>query len=65
MRPTAPALLALVLLTVSNTARGEFPVVDFSVTDPTNGDAPYDIHNDPDFFQFSPRKYTGTHINKP
>ncbi|MGD8228685.1 MAG: OmcA/MtrC family decaheme c-type cytochrome [Desulfobacteraceae bacterium] len=28
---------------------GEFPVVRFSVTDPTSGDAPYDILNDPEF----------------
>jgi len=34
------------ILTISNTAPGEFPVVDFSVTDPTNGGAAYDIHND-------------------
>ena len=32
------------ILSVSNTAPGEFPVVDFSVTDPTNGDVAYDIH---------------------
>jgi OmcA/MtrC family decaheme c-type cytochrome len=34
---------------VTNTAPGEFPVVRFTVTDPTNGDAPYDILNDPPF----------------
>ena len=37
------------ILSVTNTAPGGFPVVDFSVTDPTNGDAPYDIHNDSEF----------------
>jgi OmcA/MtrC family decaheme c-type cytochrome len=34
---------------ISNTGIGEFPVVEFSVTDPTNGDAPYDIQNDSEF----------------
>ncbi len=28
---------------------GKLPVITFSVTDPTNGDAPYDINNDPAF----------------
>ena len=37
------------ILNISNTAIGEFPVVEFSVTDPTNGDAPYDIQNDSEF----------------
>ena len=37
------------ILTVSNTAPGEFPVVDFSVTDPTNGGAAYDIHTAPEW----------------
>ena len=37
------------ILSVTNTAPGEFPVVTFSVTDPTNGDAPYDIQNDPEW----------------
>jgi OmcA/MtrC family decaheme c-type cytochrome len=32
------------VLSVSNTAPGEFPQVRFSVTDPTSSDAPYDIH---------------------
>ncbi len=30
-------------------APGEFPVIRFSVTDPMNGNAPYDINNDPEF----------------
>ena len=34
------------ILSISNTGIGETPVVEFSVTDPTNGDAPYDIQND-------------------
>ena len=37
------------ILDVTNTAVGEFPVVQFSVTDPTNGDAPYDIQMDTAF----------------
>jgi len=37
------------ILSVTNTAPTEFPVVNFSVTDPTNGDAPYDIHTAPEF----------------
>jgi OmcA/MtrC family decaheme c-type cytochrome len=37
------------ILSISNTGIGEFPVVEFSVTDPTNGDAPYDIQNDFEF----------------
>ena len=39
------------VLSVTNTAPGEFPVVTFSVTDPTNGNAPYDIHTDAPFTQ--------------
>ncbi len=39
------------ILSVSGTAPGEFPVVTFSVTDPTNGDAPYNIHTDSPFTQ--------------
>lgn len=37
------------ILGVSSTAPGETPVVQFSVTDPTNGDAPYDVLADPEF----------------
>jgi OmcA/MtrC family decaheme c-type cytochrome len=37
------------VLEVSNTAEGQSPVVTFSVTDPTNEDAPYDLVNDPEF----------------
>ncbi|MBI4774805.1 MAG: OmcA/MtrC family decaheme c-type cytochrome [Deltaproteobacteria bacterium] len=37
------------ILDVQNTGPGQFPVITFSVTDPTNGDAPYDILVDPEF----------------
>lgn len=37
------------VLSVTNTAPGQFPVVTFSVTDPTSNDAPYDIHADAPF----------------
>ncbi len=37
------------ILSVAGTGQGGTPVVRFSVTDPTNGDAPYDINNDPAF----------------
>jgi OmcA/MtrC family decaheme c-type cytochrome len=37
------------ILSVTSTGVGEFPVVQFSVTDPTNGDAPYNIQTDPEF----------------
>jgi len=37
------------ILSVTNTAIGEFPVVQFSVTDPTNADAPYNIQTDTEF----------------
>jgi len=39
------------VLSVTNTAPGQFPVVTFSVTDPTNGDAPYNIQADAPFTQ--------------
>ncbi len=37
------------ILSITNTAVGEFPVVQFSVTDPTNGDAAYNIQTAPEF----------------
>lgn len=37
------------ILEVTNTAPGEMPEITFSITDPTNGDAPYDIFSDPEF----------------
>jgi OmcA/MtrC family decaheme c-type cytochrome len=35
------------ILSVANSAPGQFPSVTFSVTDPTEGDAPYDIKTHP------------------
>lgn len=35
------------ILSVTNTGPGEFPRVQYEVFDPTNGDAPYDLANDP------------------
>jgi OmcA/MtrC family decaheme c-type cytochrome len=37
------------IISVTNTAPGQFPMVTFSVTDPTNGNAPYNILTDPEF----------------
>ncbi len=37
------------ILSVANTAVGNTPTVTISVTDPTNGDAPYDLHADAPF----------------
>jgi OmcA/MtrC family decaheme c-type cytochrome len=37
------------ILSVTNTGVGEFPVVRFSVTNPNNGDAPYNIQTDAPF----------------
>ena len=34
------------VLSIANSAPGEQPVIRFSITDPTKGDAPYDILND-------------------
>ncbi|MDJ0916801.1 MAG: OmcA/MtrC family decaheme c-type cytochrome [Woeseiaceae bacterium] len=34
---------------ITNTGTGDTPVVFFSVTDPLNGDAPYNIQTDPEF----------------
>ncbi len=34
---------------ITNTEPGQFPVITFSVTDPSNGGAPYDILHDPEF----------------
>jgi OmcA/MtrC family decaheme c-type cytochrome len=39
------------ILDISGTAPGEFPSVQFSVTDPASGDAAYDIHSDAPFTQ--------------
>lgn len=37
------------ILKIANTGEGQSPVVTFSITDPTNGDAPYDLVKDPEF----------------
>jgi OmcA/MtrC family decaheme c-type cytochrome len=37
------------ILNITNTGVGEFPVVQFSVTDPLNGDAPYNIQTATEF----------------
>ncbi|MGB0513524.1 MAG: OmcA/MtrC family decaheme c-type cytochrome [Wenzhouxiangellaceae bacterium] len=37
------------ILSVTNTGEGESPVVTFSITDPTNDNAPYDLSTDPAF----------------
>ena len=42
----ASELFSYNIISVTGTAPGQTPVVRFSVTDPTNNDAPYDIHND-------------------
>jgi OmcA/MtrC family decaheme c-type cytochrome len=45
----AAAAFKFNLLDVADTAPGELPAVTVSVTDPTNGDNPYDVLNDPAF----------------
>ena len=44
------------ILNITNTGVGEFPVVQFSVTDPLNGDAPYNIQTDPEFTDCGPSR---------
>ena len=44
------------ILSVTSTAVGEFPVVQFSVTNPKDGDAPYNIHTDPEFTDCGPSR---------
>jgi len=39
------------ILDVSNTGRGEFPEIRFSIVDPGNSDTPYDLQNDPAWTQ--------------
>jgi len=41
------------ILSVTDTAPGQYPLVTFSVTDPLNGNRPYDIKNDPAFTVFA------------
>ncbi len=45
----AAATFAFNILGVTNTAPGQFPAITFSVTDPTNANAAYDITTDPAF----------------
>ncbi len=47
LEDTAAQAFEFNILGVSGTAPGETPVVRLSVTDPTNGGAPYDINRDP------------------
>jgi OmcA/MtrC family decaheme c-type cytochrome len=37
------------ILDIRNTAPGEFPMVQFSIVDPQNGDRAYDLENDPEW----------------
>lgn len=39
------------ILSIQNTAQGEFPVVDFAIVNPLQGNSRYDIQNDPAFTQ--------------
>lgn len=48
---TAGEKFSLNILNVTATGPNQFPVITFSVTDPTNGDAAYDIHADTPFVQ--------------
>ena len=44
------------IISVTDTGVGAFPVVQYSVTDPTNGDAPYDLLNDPEWTNCGPAR---------
>jgi OmcA/MtrC family decaheme c-type cytochrome len=46
-RDEAREKFAADILSVTNTAPGQFPQVQYKVFDPTNGNAPYDLQNDP------------------
>lgn len=48
---TAGEKFAINILDVTGTGQGEFPSVTFSVSDPTNGNALYNIHSDAPFTQ--------------
>lgn len=39
------------IISITNTGPGQFPKITYSVTDPTNNDAPYDMATDPAFLQ--------------
>jgi OmcA/MtrC family decaheme c-type cytochrome len=49
LEKTAGEAFAYKILNVSGTGPGETPIVRFAVTDPTNGNARYNIHTDPPF----------------
>lgn len=51
----AASAYAFNLLEISNTVPGAFPTVRFSVSDPQNDDAPYDLHTHPAFTQLANR----------
>jgi OmcA/MtrC family decaheme c-type cytochrome len=51
LEKTAGEAFSYNLLSATGTGQGEFPIITFSVTDPTNGDAAYDIHADMPFTQ--------------
>lgn len=44
------------ILDISDTSVGQFPVIQYSVTDPTNGNAPYDLLNDPEWTVCGPAR---------
>lgn len=46
---TAGERFRIDILDIAGTGQGEFPTVRFSVTDPTNGDQPYNLHTDAPF----------------
>ncbi len=46
---TAAAAFRFNIVSIAGTGVGQFPAVTFSVTDPTNGDAPYNIQTDAPF----------------
>jgi OmcA/MtrC family decaheme c-type cytochrome len=48
---TAGEKFAINILNIAGTAQGEFPSVTFEITDPTNGNAQYNIHSDAPFTQ--------------
>jgi len=47
----AAAAFQFNLIDIANTSPGAFPIVVFSITDPTKGDAPYNIKSDAPFVQ--------------
>ena len=47
--PLARKQFAAQILSVQNTAPGQFPIVDLAIVDPEQNNSRYDIRNDPDF----------------